>query len=134
MELEQELDKLRDEVERWGRQNLGARIRHDLKGRMVVATKRAIAEGATASQVAEHLGVKPENLSRWLRVDATVVKVEGMLRELKVIGPETVEAKPGRRARAPLFKKTPPRLLLPGGIAVEGLDLEQLVTVLRCLR
>ena len=86
MELEQELDKLRDEVERWGRQNLGAGIRHDLKGRMVGATKRAIAEGATASQVAEHLGVKPENLSRWLRVDATVVKVEGMLRELKSSG------------------------------------------------
>lgn len=130
MELEQELHKLREEVETWRRRNGGAYLRRDMRARLVEAARRAQVAGATTRAIAEHLGVKEDTLARWLRADKNVEKVEGMLREMNVLGEEPLP----RVTKRPLFKKGPPRLLMPGGIVVEGLNLEQLLTVLRGLR
>ena len=138
MELEDELDMLRDEIATWQRRNPGAHHRDELKGRVIKATRRALERGVTTKQTAELLGLKACMLARWLRVDATVNKIEGMLREMKVIGPEAPTPAPAQvskaRPRGQMLRARWPRLLLPGGLVVEGLDTEQVITILRALR
>lgn len=134
MELEDELEKLRGEVATWERRNPGAHLKRDIKDRLIAAASRAIERGATASHTAELLGVKPCRLSRWLRVGGAVTKIEGVLREMTVIGPDAPVSVPQTRPRAEVLEGRWPRVMLPGGIVVEGLDTEQVITLLRALR
>ena len=138
MELEDELDMLREEIATWERRNPGAHHRGELKSRVVKVARSAQECGVTTKQAAELLGLKACMLARWLRVDTTVNKIEGMLREMKVIGaeattPATVQVSKARR-RGQVLRARWPRLLAPGGLVVEGLDTEQIITILRALR
>lgn len=134
MELDDELEKLRTEVKRWERRNPGSRIRRELKGRLIEVAQQAAEQGISGKITATRLGLEPSTLYRWLRVHSTVDKVEGMLREMKVIGPDAPTPTPMSQAQTEALDKRWPKLTLPGGIVVEGLETEQVITIVRALR
>ncbi len=117
MELDDELEKLRKEVKRWERRNPGSRIRRELKGRLIEVAQRAAEQGISGKSTATRLGLEPSTMYRWLRVHSTVDKVEGMLREMKVIGPDAPIPTPMPHTPTEALDQRWPRLTLPGGIA-----------------
>jgi len=104
------------------RAGIGPRTKYtgELKGQAVAYGKARLAEGAALAVVAQELGVDERALKRW---SAEVAQARPGFRRVEV----QPEATP---------RPTPGTLVLsgPGGLRVEGLDVETLAELLRRLR
>ena len=102
------------------RAGIGPRTKYtgELKGQAVAYGKARLAEGAALAVVAQELGVDARALKRW---SAEAAQARPGFRRLEV----QPEATP---------RPTPGTLSGPGGLRVEGLDVETLAELLRRLR
>ncbi|MCX4239042.1 hypothetical protein [Paraliomyxa miuraensis] len=129
MEREDELRALGKELDALGPVGGRGHIKGDLKVRIVAAAKRAIGGDTKRADVAAVLGMSASTLGRWLHEDAAKREVR-LLREMTVIGGEPDS---GSHYSSAETRGRWPRVVLPNGVVLEGLDTEQIVTILRAL-
>jgi len=116
--LFEELAKERQRVER-----CRFRCPVDLRSRIVVYAVACSADGESHGRIASRLGLGQPTLSRWMRQSRR-----------RAAGLRRVAIVPATRDHAtPPAACTPLRLVSPHGFAVEGLDPELLVSLLRVL-
>ena len=114
----EELAKERQRVERC---RFGCPV--DLRSRVVVYAVACSADGESHGRIASRLVLGQPTLSRWMRQSRQ-----------RAAGVRRVAIVPATRHRAtPLAARPPLRLVSSHGLAVEGLDPELLVSLLRIL-
>jgi hypothetical protein len=134
-----ELKLLREEIALLGPRHPSRRFPPDLKARVLdwVSGQRAI--GVRPMSISESLGIPWESIGKWLRnreptpemkaVAEVATASDEQLRPVRVVErasrPPRMNARPGSGAVI---------LRTPQGFAVEGLDLEGVVALLRRLR
>jgi transposase len=115
-----EASQLRHALRTADRSGVGRGYPKPLRERVVVYAQRAVAAGRPRADVAEALGLAPVTLARW-----------GRPRRAAAPGfrPVVVAAEPARAAPAGGVA-----VVLPGGVRVEGLSVEQAAELCRRLR
>jgi AraC-like DNA-binding protein len=102
---------------RGGRSGPGIRYSRELHDQAVRYAKSRMHDGSSLDSVARDLGLKPQTLSRWLEEKGGKAR----LRPVEVAPPDSTSG------------RGPAVLITPGGLRVEGLDLESLAQLLQRL-
>lgn len=113
--------RLRSQVRRFEnrRKPTGTRYSAAFRAEVVTLARDRIAEGVTLARIARDLGLRPKTLTLWLRRPAVP-----RLRTVRV----ERESRP-----APIVPEIRPVVVLPGGLRVEGLDLDGVARLVRSL-
>lgn len=104
-----QLRRLRAEVERIGGRGTGRRYSPSLKARICGYARRQREAGESIGRIAAQIGISEPTLTAWLRTAPSMLPV--------VVRPSA--------ATAPTL-----RVLGPGGLVIEGLDLDQLAALI----
>ncbi|HEU4532506.1 MAG TPA: hypothetical protein VFS00_00265 [Polyangiaceae bacterium] len=115
-----EATQLRHALRTADRPGAGRGYPEALRARVVAYAQRAHAAGRTRADVADALGLAPVTLARWGR--PTRVAAPGF--RPVVVAPEPARAAPAGSVA----------VVLPGGVRVEGLSVEQAAELCRRLR
>jgi DNA-binding transcriptional regulator YiaG len=108
-------EKLRREIGR--RENTRGRLRRDLRERCERYAAARAAVGVTQKIIASELGVSAMSVQRWLREKPTTTTASMV--PVRVVPPRPLQ-------------ESAPRLVVttPGGLRVDGLDLDALCTII----
>ena len=114
-------EALRKSIARLGTRGRGLRYPHDLRVRVVAHARERAERGESTASVANSLGLVPATLTLWLRAAAASPEDGGAFRAVVV-----AEAASGARGRGIVVETR-------GGLRASGLDVAQLVELVRSL-
>lgn len=120
--MDHELSELRRALADQGPRGPGRRVPRHLRERVLDATRRRRAGGASVAELAGALGLAGETLRRWLDTDVEQPAPSGHARPLPVA---VIGGAQGRGALS---------LVTPSGFRVEGLSVETAADLLARLR
>jgi uncharacterized protein YjcR len=115
---------IRSQIEeaRRGRTQLrGQRLAEALRRRAQEHARTRAAAGAKLKRIAEEMGVTVSTLQQWMRPAPADGPVK--LRPVRIIGP----------INSGVAELTGPRLVLPSGVQIVGLDVDQMTTLMKRL-
>jgi transposase-like protein len=97
----------------------GTRYSAAFRAEVVALARGRIAEGVAVARIARDVGLRPKTLTLWLR--------RTLAPKLRAV---SIESDP---RPAPVVPEIRPVVVIPGGLRIEGLDLESVVKLVRSL-
>jgi len=135
--MDKPISELRKRIEQatadqGGRKVFPAGLRDD-----VVALALAwMSRGKSRAELARRLGMNGGTLAYWMERHAPAARPETRVRPVRVLGAERASVRPVRVLDAEVASAPPatvPSIVLPSGARIEGLTMDQLLTLARAL-
>jgi transposase-like protein len=119
--MDKTISELRERIEQSSKTKTGGRAyRAELRDDIVELTLAWTSHGNARSELARRLGISSETLKCWMQSRTRDAQRNARMRPVRVLDPEP----------PPTMART---LLLPSGARIEGLTMDELITLARAL-
>lgn len=123
--MDKTISELRERIERTPRTKAGRRrYRAELRDDIAELARAWARRGKPRSELARRLGIHHDTLNYWLQSQSRKAQRNARIRPVRVVGTEPASVAPPAVTRS---------LLLPSGARVEGVTLDELITLARAL-
>ena len=123
--MDKRISELRERIEQSSKTKAGRRAyRAELRDDIAELALAWTSDGNTWSELARRLGISRETLKCWMRSRTGDARGNTRMRPVRVLDAETAPAGPRAVTRS---------LLLPSGGRIEGLTMDEIITLARAL-
>jgi len=123
--MDKTISELRERIEQSSKTKAGRRAyRAELRADIAELARAWTSRGNTWSELARRLGISRYTLKCWMQPRTRDAQRSARMRPVRVLDPESAPAAPPTVTRS---------LVLPSGARVEGLTMDELITLARAL-